>query len=250
MYLRFIHLHVREGQEAAFARFYQESVIPALSATPGCLYAGLLAPWRGTIHQSLTIWSAPERATAYEESGLYDQLLAEAAPLLASRAEWRVGLARDPLETHYPARRQPPSTGYHLKTAGGPAALDPGEGPPFVRIVLIHVALDRRADFVNIYRNEVVPALHSVPGCRGVFLAEGTNRPMEVLSITVWDREEDSVRYEMSGEFERLTGRLAGTFAPVFDWATRLGAGAGAPAISSYELVQGRRLGPAAEGGR
>src|SRR5262249_46972692 len=52
MYLRFVHLQVREGQEAAFTRFYQERAIPALAATEGCLFAGLLAPWRGESHQS------------------------------------------------------------------------------------------------------------------------------------------------------------------------------------------------------
>jgi hypothetical protein len=48
----------------------------------------------------------------------------------------------------------------------------------------------------------------------------------------------------MSGEFERLTGRLGGTFAPVYDWRARLGEGSavGAPEISSYQVVRGRRL--------
>lgn len=252
MFLRFIHLHVREGQEAAFARFYQERVIAALAGTPGCLYAGLLAPWRGSAHQSLTIWSAPADATAYEESGLYDRLLAEAAPMLTGRAEWRVRLARDPLETLDAERRQPPSEGYRIENPEGTAALDQGERPPFVRIVLIRVALERLEEFVSIYREEVIPALQAVPGCRGAFLAEGTSRPMEALSITVWDREEDSVRYEMSGVVEQLTGRLAGTFAPVFGWGTRLGGsgGSSAPEVSTYELVRGSRLGPPDEGGQ
>jgi heme-degrading monooxygenase HmoA len=250
VYLRFVHLHVREGKEAEFARFYQERVIPALASTPGCLYAGLLAPWRGTAHQSLTIWDAEGNAAAYEESSLYDRLLAESTPMLASRAEWRVRLARDAEETIDPSRRQPPSEGYHVENPEGTAALYEGLRPPFVRIVLVRVGLDRLADFVNIYRHEVIPALQAVPGCRGAFLAEGANRRMEVLSITVWDREEGSVRYEMSGEFERLTFRLAGTFAPVFGWETRLeGAGATAkPQVSSYELVRGRRLAPRDDG--
>ena len=66
MHLRILRLSVREGQEAAFTRFYQERVIPALAATEGCLYAGLLAPWRGEAHQSLTIWASAEHVAAYE----------------------------------------------------------------------------------------------------------------------------------------------------------------------------------------
>ena len=251
MYLRFLHLQVREGQEAAFARFYEERVIPALAGTEGCLYAGLLAPWRGVAYQSLTLWSAQEAAAAYEDSGLYDRLLAEAAPMLANRAEWRVRLSRDPLETLDPSRRAPPSDGYRIETPEGAAALDQGERPPFVRIVLIRVGLDHLDDFVGIYRQEVMPALQSVPGCQGAFLAEGAKHPTEVLSITVWDREEDSVRYEISGEFERLTRRLAGTFAPAFGWGTRLGgsAAASSPEVTSYEIVRARRLGPLDEKG-
>src|SRR5947207_24924 len=138
MYLRFLELRVRQGQEAAFTRFYQERVMPALADTAGCLYAGLLAPWRSESHRSLTIWATAEHASAYEAS----------------------------------------------------------------------------------------------------------DHPLEVLSITLWDREEDAVRYEMSGDFERLTARLEGTFSPVYDWRTRLGddTSRGRADVSSYQVVRGRRL--------
>ena len=248
MYLRFIQLHVRQGQEGAFARFYQERVLPALAATEGCLYAGLLAPWRSDSYKSLTIWSAAQQATAYEEGGLYHRLLAEAAPMLANTAEWRVRLSRDPLETLDPSRREPPSEGYRIGTPEGTAALAEAERPPFVRIVVIRIAPGRLDEFVALYRSEVIPALERVNGCRGAFLAEGVHHPLEALSMTLWDREEDAVRYEMSGEFERLTGRLQGTFSPVFDWRTRLGdaAASSGPEVTSYQLVRGRRLGPGA----
>ena len=246
MYLRFIHLHVREGQEGAFARFYQERIIPALAETEGCLYAALLAPWRGEDYQSLTIRASPEHATRYEEKGIYHQLLAESAPMLTRTSEWRVRLARDPEETLDPTRREPPSEGYRIETPEGTAALDETSGRPFVRIVVIRIAIDRLAEFVALYREQVIPALQKVNGCRGAFLAEGVHHRTEALSITLWDREEDAVRYEMSGEFERLTSRLRGTFAPVYDWRTRLGdASASArPEVTSYQLVRGRRLGP------
>lgn len=254
MYLRLVQLRVHEGQGAAYARFYQERVIPALAETEGCLYAALLAPWRSDAHQSLTLWASPEHAAAYERSGLYHRLLAEGGPMLADRAEWRVRLAADPLETVPPdPPREPLSEGYLVATPEGAATLGEGDregGSPFVRIVVVRVAPERLADFVALYRGEVIPALERVHGCHGAFVAEGVHHPTEVLSITLWEREEDAVRYEMSREFEGLTARLAGTFTPVYGWQTRLG-GTPAPGgleVATYQVVKGRRLGPTGEG--
>src|SRR5581483_7916875 len=171
MYLRFLRLQVIEGQEAAFTRFYQEQVLPALAATPGCLYAALLAPWRSEAHQSLTVWATAEHAAAYEAGATYPRLLAQAAPMLADRAEWRVRLSRDPEETLDPTRREPLVEGFQVETAAGAEALA-AERPPFVRVVVVRVATGRVREFVAIYRDEVIPALGRVPGCRGVFLAD------------------------------------------------------------------------------
>ena len=251
MYLRLVHLRVHEGQGAAYARFFQERVIPALAATEGCLYAALLAPWRSDTHQSLTLWSSPEHAAAYERSGLYHRLIAEGAPMLADRAEWRVRLAADPQETIPPdPPRAPASEGYKVTTPEGAAALDDRAGSPFLRIVVVRVDPGRLADFVGLYRGEVIPALEKVHGCRGAFLAEGVDHPTEVLSITLWEREEDAARYEMSREFERLGTRLAGTFTPVYGWQTRLG-GTSTPGgleVATYQVARGKRLAPPDEG--
>jgi len=248
MFLRIVRLRVKEGQEAAFTSFYQERVIPAMAETDGCLYAGLLAPWRGEGHQSLTIWDSPEAAHAYEDQGLYHRLLAEAKPYLSERTEWRVRLSRDPLETSDPSRREIAADEYTVEADQGSQALESEGRSPFVRIVDLRVDPDRLADFVAIYTGEVMPALRAQKGCRGVFLAEGADDPSSMLSITLWNREEDAVRYEISGEFERLTDRLKSTFSPVYDWRVSLGGGAEASSsalrVSSYQLVRGRKLGP------
>jgi len=247
MFLRIVRLRVREGQEAAFTSFYQERVIPAMAETDGCLYAGLLAPWRGEGHQSLTIWESPEKAHAYEDRGLYHQLLAEATPYLSERTEWRVRLSRDPLETSDPSRREIAAEEYTVEADEGSEALESEGRAPFVRIVDLRVDPDRLAEFVSIYTGEVIPALRSQKGCRGVFLAEGAENLSSMLSITFWNREEDAVRYEMGGEFERLTERLKTTFSPLYDWRVSLGGGTESTAsglkVSSYQLVRGRRLG-------
>ena len=105
MYLRFVRLILRESVEAKFAEFYRARVIPALEATDGCLFAGLLTPWRGEAHQSLTLWESPEQARAYEASPLYQRLLREAEPFLSKKTEWRVRLGKDPLATIDPSLR-------------------------------------------------------------------------------------------------------------------------------------------------
>ncbi len=244
MFLRIIRLRVRDADEAAFTRFYEERVIPALDATPGCLYAGLLAPWRGEAHQSLTIWDSAQSARAYEEKGVYLRLLAEAAPFLSESTEWRIRLATDPLATSDPSLREIPSAGYNVEAESGSETMDGNKRSGFVRIVSLRVDPDHQGDFVSIYREKVLPALRAVPGCRSVFLAESDHDPNGMLSITLWNREEDAVRYEMSGLSEQITAHLRGTISPVYDWRLNLdggGSGSGLD-VSSYRLVRGRRL--------
>lgn len=227
MYLRFVRLLLREGADARFAAFYRERVIPALRATDGCRFAGMLTPWRGgDAHQSLTIWDSPEHADAYERGPLFERLSREVEPLLSARAEWRVRLTRDPDATIDPAQRVVPSTGYSIESggaAGGDTGLPAGESV-FVRIASVRIDPERRREFEELYAHQVIPALKERPGCRGVLLAEGGAQADEILSISLWDREEDAVRYEMSGEPERLTARLKETFSRLYDWRLTLGA--------------------------
>lgn len=245
MYLRFIRLHLREGCEPAFRRFYAERVQPALAETPGCLFAGLLAPWRSEEHRSLTLWRAPEDAKAYEDGGLYHQLLREAEPFLSSRTVWRVRLAEDAAGAAATLREIPPE-GYELGS-GARESLASSRRSLFLRIVSIRVASERRAELEALYRDAVVPALAAFPGCHGAFLAAGARDPNEMLSITVWDREESATRYEMSGEFERLTEKARATFSPLRQWQMTLEDGEvreTSPEIATYHLVQARTLAP------
>ncbi|MEO8502497.1 MAG: antibiotic biosynthesis monooxygenase [Acidobacteriota bacterium] len=245
MYLRFVRLLVRDGADAEFVAFYRERVIPALRATEGCRFAGLLTPWHGEdAHQSFTIWDTPEHADAYERGPLFERLSRESGALLSARAEWRVRLARDPEETIDPtAQRVVPSTGYVIGDSDS-AGLPAGGRPIFVRIVSVRIDPAHRQEFEELYRHEVIPALKERHGCRGVLLAEGGAQANEILSLSLWDREEDSVRYEMSGEPERLTAQLKATFSRLYDWGLTLGgerdARTAAPQVSTYHLVQGQ----------
>jgi len=247
MYLRFVRLQLRPETEREFSEFYRNRVIPALEGAPGCLFAALLRPWRGDAHKSLTLWQSPEAAHAYEEGGLFHQLLREAEPYLSSSTVWQVRLASDPLETSDPGRREIPPEGYELETDDAPLTSDDG-APVYVRIVTLKVDPDRLQEFVDLYHGEVLPALRATPGCRGALLAEGAQDATSVLSISLWDREEDAVRYELSGEFEHLTRRLEKTFSPLFGWKLSLGGGRSrhskALDVKGFHFAVGKRLAP------
>lgn len=245
MFIRFVRLQVREGCENDFRAFYESRVIPALQATSGCHFAGLLRPWQGSDHKSLTIWETADDARAYEESGLYTSLLRGAEPMLSASTAWRVQLGSDPEETLDRERREIPPDGYTVEGGDSTDRIEDAPRSSFVRIVSIRVAEGRLEEFQRIYEETVVPAVKEQSGCRGILLAEGMEDPNEVLSVSLWDREENAVRYEMSGEFDRLTNRLRETFSPVKDWRMSLGPEGESPETpdtEGYHFVTSRKL--------
>ena len=246
MFLRLVKLGIREGEEAAFTRFYLERAIPVLERADGCTFAGLLAPWRSESHESLTLWSSEDAALAVEKLGDYRELLRETARFLTTPADRALRLAPDPLATLGPPDESLPARGYRIEASEGAERLVRRGGATFVRCVFARVASGRLADFLAIYSEEVLPALRSQPGFRAVLLGESVEDPNGALSMSFWDHEEDAIRYEMSGTFSRLTARARDVLSPIYDWHLTLGGtGSRSPRpleVSTYELVRGRRL--------
>jgi heme-degrading monooxygenase HmoA len=247
MFVRFVRLRVREGQEWAFAEWYRTRVIPALSALPACVFAGLLTPWRGDDHLSLTIWRSKGGAGAYERGGLYHELLREAEPMLSPRTEWRVRPGQP--ESTDAEIREIPTEGFVIDAGDGAAArIGRTIDTAFVRIVSVRVSPDRIGEFIYAYSNRILPTLRAQPGFRGGLLAEDPAGEGACLSITLWDREEDAARYELSGTFAGLTDEVKATFSPVYDWPAALaGPRDGDPRrvalkVATYQLVMGKRL--------
>lgn len=251
MFVRFIRLPVSEGQESAFAAWYGARVIPALSKVHGCAFAGLLTPWRGVEHhRSLTIWRNAGAASAYERSGLYHELLREAEPMLSNRTEWRVRPGKGD-STDAEIREIPPE-GFVVDAGDGvQCRLGEGIETAFVRIVSVRVAPDHIGEFVSAYSNKILPAVRAQPGFVGGLLAEDTEEVGDCLSITLWEREEDAARYEMSGAFKELIEGVKNTFSPIYTWASELAGESDreagdprlqAPRISSYQLVMSKKL--------
>ncbi len=249
MFMRFVHLKVTEDTFWDTLKFYEGKVIPTLQATEGCLFASLLQP---TIEMkecvSMTIWASQEYAEAYEASGVYDRLLDESDEAMAERTEWRAKLTGDRINAPPPIY-DPEVEGFPVEVAGDTAALEADVSRHlFLRIVAVRIDPVRFHELRQRYDQELVPALLETPGCRAAFLVEGIKARTRALSVTVWDSEEDAVRYELSGRFDELVGKISEFFSGLYQWKLSLSSsGSGRVSgneleVSGYNIVTGRRL--------
>jgi heme-degrading monooxygenase HmoA len=252
MYMRFVHLKVQRDRVADFARFYEERIIPALQQTHGCLYASLLQPTAGDDECiSMTTWRSAEAAEAYEAGGLYDQLLDESDEFMDHASGWDLNLSgQSPGDLA--ALHDPAVEAYPVEVAAVGEVVD-ATGPQnfFVRIVSARIEPGRFDELKTRYDREVKPALMATRGCRAVFLVESVRAHARVLSVTVWDSEEDAIRYELSGAFDELTARLSEFFSGLYQWKLALGTSSDRSTVTGkdldvrgFQVVTGRRMSP------
>lgn len=250
MHMRFVRLKIDEDKIWIAKEFYRERVVSQLREIDGCLFAGLL---HGTIHGgdiiSMTVWTGADKASEYEHSGLFDSLLDESdervlgAETKPSQLDGRDLVVFSGVE--------PEVETWEVAGEVDQEVLDRvAEGRVFVRMVSMRLRRDARDEFERRFEAEVRPVLADTPGCLATFLVSGLDDATRVLSVTVWAREEDAVRYGLSGEFERLTLRLRDTFSDLYQWNVALAEdpvtasmpSARTPNVEGYQLVVGSRL--------
>jgi len=143
----------------------------------------------------------------------------------------------------------PEVEGFPVEVAGDTAALEGDVSRHlYLRIVAIRIDPARFQELRKRYDQELVPALLETPGCRAAFLVEGIKARTRALSVTVWDSEEDAVRYELSGRFDELVGKISEFFSGLYQWKLSLSSSGldrvsgNELEVSGYNIVTGRRL--------
>lgn len=253
MLLRFVRMQVPEEKVADLRAHWENRVLPTLVDTPGCLYAALLRQsLTGDECVSVTFWTSAEAVDAYEGSGLFDQLLDETDPYLQSKEVWRSdvgGAARTP--TPLP---EPQVEAFEIGTPVREEGDD--EVPPtlFVRTVNLRVADGKVKEFRRVWARDVLPMLREVPGCRDAFLVASVEGRDRVMSVTVWERDEDAVRYEASGTFRKISQGLQPYLADIEHWKLSLASDVSEQRhlldIEGYRVIASRRPGnPSGSGG-
>ncbi len=225
MFMRLVQMSVDPERIVEFEKVYRGTIIPALQRTPGCVYAALVRSVEDENEGiSITFWNRQEDALAYERSGKYGELVEAARPFFSDSSDWKVQLSDDlrlefgavapePVVTSYSA--DVPSPG----VSGLPGA---GSGSLTLRIVALKIKPEKKQEFVEIYRREIIPGVRRVEGCLDVYLAEGVRGENELLSVTVWSELQQAKAYEATGEFDRLREKVEHTFSNLARWKIAL----------------------------
>ena len=96
MWLRIVSLKILPGKLDEFNRLYAEHAIPALRNAKGCRHVYLLESGERS-HEvlSVTSWDSKQDAEAYENSGLFEQLLEAQKHLLSGLYQWKRTLGKE-----------------------------------------------------------------------------------------------------------------------------------------------------------
>lgn len=111
LYLRILSVMLKPEKKDEYHSLYLNEIIPALQAAKGCLHAYLIMPSRGSRESlSVTIWDSRESASAYEQSGLFSELVAKVKHTFTDLVQWKIALD--------PARQESTATSDDLKVEG------------------------------------------------------------------------------------------------------------------------------------
>ncbi len=221
MFMRLVQMKINPEKIFEFERTYEQLIIPQLQQTPGCVYAGLVQSLEDQADGlSLTLWERQQDAVAYERSGVYARLLDASRPFFSNATEWKLQLSDD-LELQFgPVAEEPVVKSYaaDVPDKGKTDLTSDHPGSVYLRIVSMRINPEKIKEFVEIYEQEIIPALQRVEGCRDAYLAEGVRGDNEVLSITIWESLDRARTYEATGEFDKLKQKVQHTFSNLALW--------------------------------
>ena len=87
MFMRLLQVRAKSDALSSLPLLYNDTIVPELRKTPGCLYGGLIQSVRDPDECiSMTLWDTPENAESYEQSGMFQRLMKQAEEHLPALA--------------------------------------------------------------------------------------------------------------------------------------------------------------------
>jgi quinol monooxygenase YgiN len=220
MYERLLSLRLKPALVERYQEIYTRQVLPVLQSSSGCLYASLLnTPGRLGECVSFTIWKDLDGLRSYEQHGKFENLLQQSEQYLAESTEWKLELSEDLMLEPKQVPTDPVPQCYAVQAATGECTTLPS-GSRSACLRLARVTLNHRSleEFRRMYEGEVMPLLQSVKGCRHASLLGSLDSTDELVSLTMWDSEEDIRNYEDSATFRKLLARTQPMLSAVCQW--------------------------------
>jgi quinol monooxygenase YgiN len=249
--MRLVHARYQPDSLVNVQQIYDESIIPRLQKTEGCLSVSAL---KSEVHPgegiSMTLWTSRDHAEAYEKSGVFQELFDKVKPFLVDSSEWKVQLSEDLTLEYQPVSEEPVVKTYATTAqTEGEATTHEKTRLMFLRILSVSIQPGKIDAFRRIYTDEVIPVLRNLKGCRFAFLTESVEEENKVLCITIWESKEDADAYEKSGRYDELIGKLQHTFSELYQWKMALDRESAGKVmtsedlhVDSYSIVVGKRF--------
>ena len=251
MHMRLVQFGVTEESLTPLRELYAQRIIPALQDVAGCRYAGLMQ----SVHHpdqciSLTLWDDYADAEAYENKGMFRQLMDEARPYMSGSTEYTVQLSENLTLEYVPVPNEPIIRAFPVaQRSDNPGSAHDQSNAMSMRIVSLKILPGKLDEFKRLYAEKTIPALRNVKGCRHVYLLENGEQSHEVLSVTRWDSKEDAAAYEKSGLYEQLLETQKHTLSGLYQWKRSLGREQASHSATSddvliehYTLLTGRNV--------
>lgn len=92
----------------------------------------------------------------------------------------------------------------------------------YLRLVQVRAKPGEVSTIHAFYGASVIPALQSTPGCLYACLMQSSQHPEELVSMTMWETQDDAEAYEKGGLFENLMKQVQPLLAETSEWRVGL----------------------------
>lgn len=217
MFVRMMMFRIKPEYLSALRTLAVDAIIPNIERSNGCLFATVV--WSASDETEfliLTIWDSPQSASHCLLEGYGVELRKTLHPLLADSSEWRLELSKTLKLEEVPVAEEPIIDSYSLDVTSD-LEFDREAKPRYVRFVSATIKTGMYDELIRVYREEVMPAVLSVKGCRFAGLVRGIESVNQAISITIWDTREDAENYEMT-LYPALIEKTQHTFSDLYQW--------------------------------
>jgi len=126
-------------------------------------------------------------------------------PYLSDSSEWKIQLSKD-LNLEYQPVPDEPIVKAFKSLAKTDERNFSEETLSFMtlRLLSIKIKPGLMNTFREIYKNEIIPKLQTVKGCKYAYLTENLEDENQALSLTIWESKQDADNYDKGGLFKQL----------------------------------------------